>query len=59
MPDPNIDTPLDIDTLLCERRLLMVGGKGGVGKTAAGKILQAPQVCCGYFCSYVYLLKLF
>jgi len=39
MPDPNIETPLDIDTLLRERRLLMVGGKGGVGKTTVASAL--------------------
>jgi arsenite/tail-anchored protein-transporting ATPase len=39
MPNPDIDTPLDIDTLLRERRLLMVGGKGGVGKTTVASAL--------------------
>ena len=39
MPDPNRHTALDIDTLLRRRRLLMVGGKGGVGKTTVASAL--------------------
>ena len=39
MPDPNRHTRLDIDTLLRRRRLLMVGGKGGVGKTTVASAL--------------------
>ena len=39
MPDPNRHTALDIDTLLRRRRLLMVGGKGGVGKTTGSSAL--------------------
>ena len=47
MPDPNRHTALDIDTLLRQRRLLMVGGKGGVGKTTVASALALHAAALG------------